>query len=402
MASIQKRTTKAGTASYRVGYRHEGKLRWTHSVDTPEAALFMKNLFETKGVELALATIASRLGRDIDDGPPLLSEAMDRHLAVVASYATPGTVEDYRKMAGRSWLERLGGMPVDEITSDLVAEWIAWQRRQETFRSARSRAKAEREGRPLPEPAFWAPKSITNAQGFLSDVLDYAVSKEWVTSNVAAGARIPDDAEPEEMIFLTPGEFARLLASIRPHWQPLVAFMAGTGARWGEATALRPADFDLDADQPVVRINRAWKRGERGAYYLGMPKSRKALRTVTLPEDLVAMIRPTVVDADADQYVFHGVRGGMAQNAYFHVRIWQPAVAAAGLDRRPRIHDLRHSHASWLIAAGVPLPVIQRRLGHESITTTVDRYGHLAPDAHWGAAEATGAALAGALPQIEG
>jgi integrase len=55
-------------------------------------------------------------------------------------------------------------------------------------------------------------------------------------------------------------------------------------------------------------------------------------------------------------------------------------MQAAGIDKTPRIHDLRHSHASWLIAAGVPLPAIQRRLGHESITTTIDRYGHLAPE----------------------
>ncbi|MEU6668034.1 tyrosine-type recombinase/integrase [Streptomyces sp. NPDC046727] len=48
-----------------------------------------------------------------------------------------------------------------------------------------------------------------------------------------------------------------------------------------------------------------------------------------------------------------------------------------GLIKRPRFHDLRHSHAAWLIAAKVPLPAIQARLGHESITTTVDRYGHL-------------------------
>ena len=47
------------------------------------------------------------------------------------------------------------------------------------------------------------------------------------------------------------------------------------------------------------------------------------------------------------------------------------------LEKRPRIHDLRRTHAAWLIAAGRPLPSIQRRLGHESITTTVDTYGHL-------------------------
>ncbi len=48
-----------------------------------------------------------------------------------------------------------------------------------------------------------------------------------------------------------------------------------------------------------------------------------------------------------------------------------------GLAKRPRPHDLRHSNATWLIHAGVALPVIQRHLGHESIQTTVDRYGHL-------------------------
>lgn len=68
------------------------------------------------------------------------------------------------------------------------------------------------------------------------------------------------------------------------------------------------------------------------------------------------------------------------------------------LPRRPRIHDLRHTHVSWLIAAGVPLPAIQRRLGHESITTTIDRYGHLAPELHQAAADAADRALNPAKP----
>jgi len=63
-------------------------------------------------------------------------------------------------------------------------------------------------------------------------------------------------------------------------------------------------------------------------------------------------------------------------------------VAASGILKRPRVHDLRHTHASWLIHEGVPLPIIQRRLGHESIQTTVDTYGHIMPDA---AAAAAGA-----------
>jgi hypothetical protein len=50
------------------------------------------------------------------------------------------------------------------------------------------------------------------------------------------------------------------------------------------------------------------------------------------------------------------------------------------LEVRPRIQHLRHTPVSWLIAQGVQLPAIPRRLGRESITTTIDRYGHLLPE----------------------
>lgn len=80
--------------------------------------------------------------------------------------------------------------------------------------------------------------------------------------------------------------------------------------------------------------------------------------------------------------VFPSVHSGRPSNQELH-RAWGPALDELGdqLRTRPRIHDLRHTHASWLIAAVVPLTVIQRRLGHESIKTTSGRYGHLADDA---------------------
>jgi len=68
---------------------------------------------------------------------------------------------------------------------------------------------------------------------------------------------------------------------------------------------------------------------------------------------------------------------------------------------RPRIHDLRHTHVSWLIAAGVTPAVIQARLGHESITTTIDRYGHLFPDAQQAAADAASLAFGRIRPALD-
>lgn len=65
---------------------------------------------------------------------------------------------------------------------------------------------------------------------------------------------------------------------------------------------------------------------------------------------------------------------------WFRQQVWYPAVAAAGLERDVRIHDLRHAHASWLLAGGADLQVVKERLGHASITTT-ERYLHTLPTA---------------------
>jgi integrase len=65
---------------------------------------------------------------------------------------------------------------------------------------------------------------------------------------------------------------------------------------------------------------------------------------------------------------------------WFSRHVWQPAVRAAGLQSPLRLHDLRHAHASWLLAGGADLQVVKERLGHASIATT-ERYLHTLPDA---------------------
>lgn len=334
-----------------------------------------------------------------------LSAWLDRHLDLIAASVTPGTVADYRRMADRTWLPALGHLPLEAITREAVTRWVAQQRTVETYASKLTRARLihqQRKGADVvvPESKTYSPKAIANAQRFLSAVLASAVDAGHIPTNVARGIALPSDAERREMTLLTQGDFARLLAALDPHWQPLVALLAGTGLRWGEATALQPGDFDLDADQPTVRVMRAWKKGADGPY-LGSPKSRRGVRTVTLGRSLVDQVRPLVEGARRGGLVFTTREGTRIQSQHFAYRVWRPALAKAGLEHL-RVHDLRHTHASWLIAAGVNLPVIQRRLGHESIKTTVDVYGHLAPDAHAGAAEAADLAMAAALPQIEG
>ena len=180
------------------------------------------------------------------------------------------------------------------------------------------------------------------------------------------------------MVFLEPGEYQILREEISEYWRPLVDFLVTSGARWSEVTALRPRDVDRAAG--TVRISRAWKKAEGGGYEVGPTKTRKSVRTINIPAQVLDQLDYS------NHYLFtNSGRGransdGVVRNANFAPHVWHPAVARAqsnGLTKRPRIHDLRHTCASWLIQAGRPLPAIQAQLGHESIVTTVSVYGHL-------------------------
>lgn len=162
-----------------------------------------------------------------------------------------------------------------------------------------------------------------------------------------------------------------------------------------------------------MRITKAWKKGPHGRPVLKQPKSARAKRTISLSDDVVhALGKP----GPRGQLLFPGqFSGGHLWYAGFRENVWNPAVVKAmdselcareglaPLTRRPTPHDLRHSHASWLVAAGVPLPHVQVRLGHESIQTTVNTYTHLLPDAHVEMAHVMSVTLSGVRPlrQIE-
>ncbi|HWU22737.1 MAG TPA: tyrosine-type recombinase/integrase, partial [Nocardioides sp.] len=113
------------------------------------------------------------------------------------------------------------------------------------------------------------------------------------------------------------------------------------------------------------------------------------------PPEVVEALAPLAAGRPSRETLFLGPRGAPVRHRSFWSDVWLPSCARAGLEPRPRIHDLRHSHVAWLVAAGVPLPVIQARLGHESITTTIDTYGHLLPDLQRAAADAASRVLSG-------
>jgi integrase len=103
-----------------------------------------------------------------------------------------------------------------------------------------------------------------------------------------------------------------------------------------------------------------------------------------------------LVDLIAPGFLFTNGAGNPVRSQEFFNGGWKPGrerALAAGLTKSPRVHDLRHTCASWMIAAGVPLPIIQQHLGHESIQTTIGVYGHLDRRSAQVAADAIGSVL---------
>ncbi|MCM3266352.1 site-specific integrase [Streptomyces thermoviolaceus] len=263
------------------------------------------------------------------------------------------------------------------ITREMVQRWV------NDLAAGRPAPHDPKDRRPRTK---YKPKTIANQHGLLHAILQAAVDAEppLRSTNPCDFTRLPRlDGEQveEEMVFLEREEFAWVHRCLAEDARDLAEALAETGARWGEVTALQPRDLCRRNGLPAIRIQRAWKRDEDGRPYLGAPKTKKSRRTIVITSRLERMLRRRAKGKAPDDLLFTGPEGGRWDAGTFRRLRWVPAIERAaqefGLTKRPRIHDLRHSHASWLIAAKVPLPAIQARLGHESITTTVDRYGHL-------------------------
>jgi len=197
-----------------------------------------------------------------------------------------------------------------------------------------------------------------------------------VTSNPFAKLDLPV-IEPRPVQFYERPEAAALyecLGQIDPKWRVLGELGHQVGLRFEEITGLHGHRVDwLRGRVEVVDV--MTRQGLRQ-----WPKSRKSHRVVPVPQSILEGMSALMVGRDRADLVFTAPHGGPVSDGNFRKRVWYPAVAAAGVRKfPPRI--MRHTAASWLVQAGVPLYDVQALLGHESFTTT-QRYAHLAPDAH--------------------
>lgn len=360
MASIRKRPRKDGTVTWAVLWRDSDTGKQTsRSLATEADAKMLKDFLDANNNSFALAAeAASRL----NSKSPTVQQVVADHIETLTA-TSPGTRKTYRGQASIHIYPALGAIPVDRLTRAEVARWF----------------------NELPVAA----KSKKNIHAILSAALKTAIADGLITDNVALGIRAAAESNTFEPVFLSEGQMSIIYSALPQRWRLFVELLENTGLRYGEATALRWQDVESKNGRVLLRVTRAWRRGDDGEY-IGPPKTKKSRRTVTLPLWLGEKLLDSRGDSPADALLFTRLSGRHLSNSYFHLNVWMPLMkqVAGEIGVKPRIHDLRHTHASRLIAKGVPLPVIQARLGHESITTTVNTYGHLAGDADLLAASA--------------
>lgn len=215
--------------------------------------------------------------------------------------------------------------------------------------------------------------SIRQSARIMSSVLEHAVRTGRIRSNPARGLGLPRPGKRDH-VFLTHHQLAEL-ADAAGRWRVLILVLGYTGLRWGEATALRACDIDLNRNR--IDVRRAFS-DVGGEIVLGTPKSHHA-RTVPLPRFLAAELADITHCMKPDDLVFTTASGSVVRSSNWRQAVFLPARSRAGISDRFRIHDLRHTAAALMVQAGYPPKMLQEILGHASITTTLDLYGHLYP-----------------------
>lgn len=372
------------------------RVTWTEPGDTKESTLSIRDDKDKAELNVRLLNAnnqsfrAAKLAADrAQIEGPTLRQFMVEHIDQLTD-PSAGTINKYRKAIPLYFDGPLGSMPVEAITHQDIKAWIKYMQ-----------GKRKKNGDPL------SAKTISNQHGLLSATMNTAMRTPRlnVTTNPCKGITLPKDKRTEEIMrFMTAAESMAIVDIIRPRaYAPFVALLRGTGLRFNEAAALRPTDFNLNAEPPTLRVERAWNNDGTGKFTIGPPKTKKSRRTVSLPPSLVTMIRPLVESAAPLQSVFRTSTGSPIRHSTFF-KYWKRALDdlghPEGAGNRPRIHDLRHTHASLMLSAGMNIYELSRRLGHESIKVTVDRYSDLVPDAHFRGAAIAETALAVEAPVI--
>lgn len=324
-------------------------------------------------------------------GSPVKPSAVNEGLTVAAyldqwaattlpvSGVKESTVDIYSTLIRSPLKPTLGKVRLDKFTPAEAERWLA---RLDAHRCRPHTPRATKANpQPKPVPGKLLSQS-TKRQAFavLSLALKTAVRDGLIAENPLQDVKRPRKVRTEVPV-MTAAEVDQLLAAAQgTYYESLIVFVANTGVRISEALSLRWDDLDLTKATATIR------RGSLDAD----TKTAAGFRTVPLLPDVVAALKERRKKQTADRLkmgagwrdtrnLVFTTGTGTPVDAHNARRALRLVLTAAGLPTDRPWHTMRHSLASRLLNRGVPMPIVSQIIGHASIRTTVDVYGHAEP-----------------------
>jgi integrase len=297
----------------------------------------------------------SHIEADIDRGVWLdhrlghipLRQWATRYMATT-THLKPKTRESYASLLRSTILPTLGDVQVAQLRTITVQEWIS----KLTSRGL-------------------SPSRIRQSYRLLSQIMAAAEDSALIATSPCRRVRLPRMPESEPRI-LSHGQVADIVSAAPQPYDLLLEILAYTGLRIGEAFALRRRSVDVLGGRLVVTESLS---DVNGHLTFETPKSHQQ-RAVSLPAFLATRIRDHLdarVEAHGDALLFVGATGQPLRYSGFLRRVWRPALEAAVVVQVTP-HDLRATHASWVIDEGGSVMDAAARLGHAAGTVTTRHY----------------------------
>ncbi|KQQ30938.1 integrase [Methylobacterium sp. Leaf125] len=331
-------------------------------------------------------------GDYVEPGKETLAKYLDRWLDNMRSQVSPRSHERYAELARKNVVPLLGSVILTKL-------------RPEQISAAYSKAlvSGRRDG-----SGGLSPRTVHHMHRILRQALSQAVQWRILARNPADAVGGPK-VEKTKMRALDAHETAQLLAHFRPTrmFTP-VLLGALCGLRRGEVTALRWRAVDFAAGQlAIVESTEQTHRGTRAKETKSGRSRRVALPSIVADELRRQRIRQAEellklgVRLSDDDHVFAQADGMPVQpNSLTHE--FTRILAQSSALPRIRFHDLRHSHATQMLASGIHPKIAQERLGHSSIGITLDLYSHVMPGMQEDAAAKVDAAMRAAIDRVAG
>ena len=251
------------------------------------------------------------------------------------------------------------------------------------------------------------PKSIRNLYMNLNAALKRAVLLGYISKNPAENIELPKCKKYTAEVY-SADELQKLFEAVRgSELEAGVMLLVCLGIRRGELMGLTWADIDFD--KKLVNINKNVVRVKRGESVTKDPKSEAGKRLIEAPDVLIDFLRREQLACRnrmfrlGKNYHDHNLivcqPNGKPYDVDYFTHKFKQFLAREGL-KIIRLHDLRHSHATYMLRLGVNIKAMQKRMGHSTFSTTMDVYSHVLDDMGREAADTLNSGLQGIVVPI--